>query len=193
MSTTRYKKKSKEFHEAISKLFARNGYHATSIRDIATELGINKSTLYHYIGSKEEALFNTINSGMEYAVDTLGKIAAKDILAEERLEEILSFYVRSFCSDPERILLLANEFKHLDKIHQVIVIEKQKQVLKFFKSTLNELASEKKLKDINPAVAIFAFIGMAHHTVNWFKMDGDVGLDELAADFVEIFTKGILK
>ena len=193
MSTTRYKKKSKEFHEAISKLFARNGYHATSIRDIAAELGINKSTLYHYIGSKEEALFNTINSGMEYAVDTLGKIAAKDILAEERLEEILSFYVRSFCSDPERILLLANDFKHLEKTHQVIVIEKQKQVLKFFKSTLNELASEKKLKDINPAVAIFAFIGMAHHTVDWFKMDGEVGLDELAANFVEIFTKGILK
>jgi AcrR family transcriptional regulator len=193
MSTTRYMKKSKEFHEAISKLFARNGYHATSIRDIATQLGINKSTLYHYIGSKEEALFNTINSGMEYAVDTLGKIAAKDLPVEEKLVEILSFYIRSFCSDPERILLLANDFKHLGKTHQVIVIEKQKQVLNFFKTTLNELASEGKLKDVHPTVAIFAFIGMAHHTVNWFKMDGKVGLDELAEDFVEIFTKGLLK
>lgn len=193
MTTTRYREKSKELHEAISKLFARNGYHATSIRDIAAELGINKSTLYHYIGSKEEALFNTINSGMDYAMDTLGKIAAKDSPAEERLVEILSFYVRSFCSDPERILLLANDFKHLENTHQVIVIEKQKQVLKFFKSTLMELAAEKKLKNINPTVAIFAFIGMAHHTVNWFNLDGEVGLDELAANFVEIFTKGLLK
>ena len=161
MSTSRYMKKSKEFHETISRLFARNGYHATSIRDIATELGINKSTLYHYIGSKEEALFKTIYSGMEYAVNTLGKIAAKDLPAEERLVELLRFYIRSFCSDPERILLLANDFKHLEKNHQLIVIEKQKQVLKFFKTTLNELASEGKLKDVHPTVAIFAFIGMA--------------------------------
>ena len=193
MSTTRYMKKSKEFHEAISKLFARNGYHGTSIRDIATELGINKSTLYHYIGSKEEALFKMIYSGMEYAVDTLGKIAAMDLPAEQRLVEILRFYIRSFCSDPERILLLANDFKHLEKNHQLIVIEKQKQVLKFFKTTLLELASEGKLKDVHPTVAIFAFIGMAHHTVNWFKKDGEVGLDELAVDFAEIFTKGLLK
>jgi len=193
MATTRFLEKSEEVHESISKLFARNGYDATSIRDIASELAINKSTLYHYIGSKEEALFKTIYSGMEYAVETLSKIAAKDLPPEERLLEILSFYTTRFCGDPERILLLANNFKYLNEKHQLIVTEKQKEVLKFFKTTLNELAKEGKMKDLNPTVAIFAFIGMAHHTANWFKMYGPIKLEELAQTFVEIFTKGILK
>ncbi len=155
------------------------------------ELKINKSTLYHYIGSKEEALFKTIYSGMEYAVEALSKISAKDISSEERLKEILTFYITRFCGDPERILLLTNNFKYLNENHQLIVSEKQKEVLKFFKTTINELEKEGKMKDLNPTIVIFAFIGMAHHTANWFKLDGSIKLDEMAQSFVKIFTEGI--
>jgi hypothetical protein len=130
---------------------------------------------------------------MEYAVETLGKIVAKELTPEERLIEILSFYTNRFCSDPDRILLLENNFKHLNKNHQFIVVEKQKEVLKFFKTAINEVSKEGKMKDINPTIAIFAFIGMAHHTANWFNLDGPIKLDELARTYVEIFTKGILK
>lgn len=193
MASDQYIKKAEEMHEAISKLFARKGYHATSIREIASHLGVNKSTLYHYIGSKEKALFTIIYSGMLFAVETLQKIAALDCPAEDRLKEILHFYTRRYCSDPERLLLLANDFKHLDKKHQRLVIEKQRQVVSFFTDILTELESEGKLKEISPTVAAFAYFGMAHHTVNWFKMDGKIGLKQLASNFVEIFTKGVLK
>ena len=193
MTSSRYIKKSEEVHEAISKLFAHKGYSSTSIRDIAAHLGMNKSTLYHYMGNKEKALFTIMYSGMELAVETLKTIASSDLPAEERLKEVLSFYTRRYCSDPERILLLAYDFRNLNETHQRLVIEKQRQVVNLFKGILYELASDGKLKGVRPAVAAFAFFGMAHHTVNWFKMDGSIGLKQLANDFVEIFTRGVFK
>lgn len=45
--------------EAALSLFARQGYHATSVTDIAREAGIAKGLVYNYFASKEE-LLNTI-------------------------------------------------------------------------------------------------------------------------------------
>lgn len=42
--------------ESAIELFARDGYHGTSLRDIAERSGISKSTLLHHIGSKDELL-----------------------------------------------------------------------------------------------------------------------------------------
>jgi len=193
MSTNRYQKKKEAIHEEIARVLARKGYHATSIREIASELNINKSSLYHYIGSKEEALFFIISSGMDEALETLGKIVAKDISAEQRLEELLVFYASRYCQDPERLLLLMNDFKFLSEKHKFVLVEKQKMVLNYFIKALNELAVEGKIKNINTKVAIFAFVGMAHYTVNWYRSGGKVGFEELARNFVEIFTKGIFK
>lgn len=193
MSNTRYQEKKEAIHEEIAKVFARKGYHATSIREIASELKINKSSLYHYIGSKEEALFYIVSSGMDEALETLGKIVAKGISAKERFEELLEFYANRYCRDPERLLLLMNDVKFLNDSHKLVLVEKQKMVMNYFARALNELAAEDKIKNINTKVALFAFVGMAHYTVNWYRNDGEVGFDELAKNFVEIFTKGIFK
>lgn len=49
------------------------------------------------------------------------------------------------------------------------------------------------MKDISPTVATFAFFGMVHYTVKWYRKEGPIGLDELANSFSEILTKGILR
>jgi hypothetical protein len=49
------------------------------------------------------------------------------------------------------------------------------------------------MKDINTTVAAFAFFGMVHYSIKWYRRDGEVDVDGLAESFVEIFTRGILK
>lgn len=193
MSGGKFMKKSEEVHEVICRLFARKGYHATSVRDIGRELNMNKSSLYYYIGSKEGALFKIINDRMDYAVENLVEIVAKELPPEDKLIEVLDFYTRHYCRDPEGLTLLINEFHFLEKDHRLILVEKQKHILKLLNSILKELAQKGSFKSIDPTVAIFAFLGMAHYTVKWYDRDGPVGVDELASTFVEIFTRGILR
>jgi hypothetical protein len=61
------------------------------------------------------------------------------------------------------------------------------------KSILKEVAEEGKMREIDPGVATFAFFGMVHYTIKWYRKDGPISLGELARLFVEIFTKGILR
>jgi len=183
--------KSQEIDSVIARLFAFKGYHSTSMREIAAELGMNQSSLYHYFKSKEEILFRLMNDAIDNVLAILKKICAADLPPEEKLKKVLGFYCRYYAGDQERLILLVNEMNSLDKKHRHILVDKQRQYVHIIKSILKELVAQDKLKKIHPSVAVFAFFGMVHYTIKWYREEGPVGLDELADSFSEILTKGI--
>src|SRR6202171_2497911 len=58
------------------RLFKEKGYHATSMRDIASEVGINKGSLYSYIRSKEDLLVPVFEQAMGVLLAQIEQITA---------------------------------------------------------------------------------------------------------------------
>ena len=193
MSRPKNLQKSQELYRVIARLFACRGYHATSMREIAHELGMNKSSLYHYFTSKEDILFKLMNDAMDDALATLQEICVTDISPEEKLKKVLGFYTQYYAGDQERIILLVNEMNSLNDESRSLLTQKQRHYVQLIQSILKELAEHGKMKRIDPAIATFAFFGMVHYTVKWYHKDGPVPLDQLAQMFIEIFNTGILR
>src|SRR5215207_8995861 len=75
---------------AALRLFRDKGYHATSMRDIAAEVGINKGSLYSYIRSKEDLLIPFFERAMGLLLAEIEAISADDSLTPtERLKRAL--------------------------------------------------------------------------------------------------------
>ena len=193
MPKAKNQKKRDEIQRSIAHLFARKGYHSTSMRDIARELNMNASSLYHYFKGKEDMLFQLMNDAMDEALVTIEEICGADILPEEKLDRVLVYYAKYFAGDLEREILLVNEMTSLKGEFRRILLEKQRRYLHLIRSILDELVSRGKMKEMNTTVALFAFFGMVHYTIKWYDKEGFVGLDELADTFMEIFTRGIIK
>lgn len=193
MSRPKSLEKKNEIHRVIARLFAYKGYHHTSMRKIARELGMNQSSLYHYFMSKEDVLFRLMNDAMDDVLVKLEEICASGLSAEAKLKKVLHSYIRSYAGDQERLILLVNEMNSLTDTNRLILVERQRQYVKLIKSILKELVDEDKMKEIDASVATFAFFGMVHYTIKWYHENGPITLGELAKLFVEIFTKGILK
>jgi len=185
--------KIEEIRRVTAHLFARKGYHTTSMREIARELGMDKSSLYHYFKSKEELLFKLANDAIDDCLTTLEQICSADIPPEDKLKKVLRFYILYYAGDQEGLILMANELNSLNEEYRSILIKKERRYVELIKDILNKLADQGKIKHIHSSIATFAFFGMVHYTINWYHREGSVGLDELADLFVEIFTKGILK
>ena len=192
MPRPRNLQKTEEIYQVIARLFAYRGYHSTSMREIARELGMNQSSLYHYFASKQDILFTLMNDAMDDVLAILEEISSTDLLPEDRLNRVLSFYTQYYAGDQERLILLINEMNSLNEEYRSILVGKQRQYVQLIKSILEELAAQDKIKQIDPAIATFAFFGMVHYTIKWYHKDGPVSLDQLANAFVEIFTKGVL-
>jgi TetR/AcrR family transcriptional regulator, cholesterol catabolism regulator len=193
MPRPRNLQKTEEIYQVIARLFAYRGYHSTSMREIARELGMNQSSLYHYFASKQDILFTLMNDAMDDVLAILEEISSTDLLPEDRLNRVLSFYTQYYAGDQERLILLINEMNSLNEEYRSILVGKQRQYVQLIKSILEELAAQDKIKQIDPAIATFAFFGMVHYTIKWYHKDGPVSLDQLANAFVEIFTKGVLR
>ena len=183
--------KSKKIQSVIAGLFARNGYHSTSMREIARELGMNASSLYHYMKSKEEILFRLMNDAIDDALVTMEEICAADLTPEDKLDRVLEFYIRYYAGDQDRLILLVNEMNALNNDYRKILVDKQRRYVNLIRSILKELAQDREMKPIDPTIATFAFFGMVHYTIKWYHKDGPIGLNELAHGFLEIFTQGI--
>ena len=185
--------KREEIYQIIARLFAHEGYHSTSVRDIARELGMNQSSLYHYFHGKEDMLFKLMNDAMDGALATIEEICAAAISPEDKLTRVLGYYTRYFAGNQDREILLVNEMTSLNGEYHRILIEKQSRYVHLIRSILDELAEQGKMKSMDTTIAVFAFFGMVHYTIKWYHKDGPFNLDELANSFLKIFTRGILE
>jgi len=192
MARSKSLEKENEIHRVVARLFAYRGYHHTSMREIARELGMNQSSLYHYFTSKEDILFRLMDNAMDEVLGELEEIYAKDLSAEDKLKKVLHSYIRSYAGDQDRLILLVNEMNSLTESSRFILVDKQRQYVRLIKSILKGMFEQEKMREIDPAVSTFAFFGMVHYTIKWYHKDGPITVDELARLFVEIFTKGIL-
>lgn len=193
MARPRNLERAAQIKDTVSRLFAEKGYHATSMRDVGNEIGMSKSSMYNYFKSKEDILFHLMNDAMDEALETLRDICRADHSPEEKLNAVLDFYACYYAGDQDRLTLLVNELPSLSGEHQEIIKRKDRDYVKLIRSILDELTEAGQMKAIHPTVATFAFFGMVHYTIKWYKKEGVVSPGELARFFVEIFTKGILK
>jgi AcrR family transcriptional regulator len=86
--------------EVATELFYRQGYDATSMQDIATAAGLNKSSLYHHIRSKEELLDGIVQRAFGGLNDSLGQAESSAAGPGERVMQAFTGAVRTALADP---------------------------------------------------------------------------------------------
>jgi AcrR family transcriptional regulator len=193
MSRPRSSEKLQEIERVSAQLFAHNGYHRTTMRDIARALQMNQASLYHYFPGKENILFKLMNDAMDDAMAVLQEICAEKRPPEEKLRAVLQFYTRHYAGDQERLILLVNEGSALPEAKRQVLVEKERRYVRLFKGLFQELSDTNRMKAVSPSIATFAFFGMVHYTIKWYRKDGPMAPDGLAQSFAEILLGGVLQ
>jgi AcrR family transcriptional regulator len=185
-------RRSQEVFEAAARLFAQRGYSRTSIRDLAEELGLQKSSLYHYFDSKEDLLHRLLDDIMEQALTRIEKLCAQPLPPLDKLAAFMRLYTHVYAGDRARLTLLVNELDCLPPERRDQVVAKQRRYVAAIKGILAELREAGLLRDLPLPVLVFAFFGMVHYTPKWYSPDGPVSPDELGGVFEQIFCHGAL-
>lgn len=84
--------KKEEIVKAAVKRFVKHGLHKTTLQEIARDLRIGKSSIYHYFASKEELFLGAIEDQIEvYLEDIRNIFNNEDISLQERFQHYFSF------------------------------------------------------------------------------------------------------
>jgi TetR/AcrR family fatty acid metabolism transcriptional regulator len=115
--------------DAAVRVFARRGFHACRVSDIADEAGVAYGLVYHYFGSKDSVLDTLFLERWNVMLDVIAEIDAAEspASAREKLYAIASFIVDSYRHDPDLMKVIivdvtraANSFgqTHLARIRE---------------------------------------------------------------------------
>jgi AcrR family transcriptional regulator len=117
--------KRRQILDAAVRTFARQGFHACRVADIADEAGVAYGLLYHYFKSKDEVLDTLFLERWTVMLDVIRDVDRQSIAPREKLAAIASFIIESYRHDPELMKVIivevtraANTFglRHLEEI-----------------------------------------------------------------------------
>jgi AcrR family transcriptional regulator len=113
--------------DAAVRVFARQGFHACRVADIADEAGVAYGLVYHYFDSKDEVLDVLFLERWNVMLDLIREVDAQELPVREKLGAIASFIIDSYRHDPDLMKVIivevtraANSFgnTHIDTIRE---------------------------------------------------------------------------
>lgn len=147
--------------EAGRKLFARQGFHATGMRDIAKLANVSIGSLYHYFRSKDELFLAVVRRAFEERLAQARELMRQGLPAPEILRQVLTRYFAGLAEEPETAQLLsrvwAPEEPALWKKLGVLLEEYAQAIA----ALLEEASKSGAIRPIHPLLAAYALLGMA--------------------------------
>ena len=169
------------------------GYEATSMNDIADAVGLTKAGLYHYIRGKEQLLFEIMNFAMDMVDEDVIAPARTISDPEERLSTMIERHARRILEVGGAVTILLEEMAALTPAHQRTVRNRKRTYFELVRQTLEQLAADGKLRDVNPTVATFSLFGMILWISRWYRRDGKLPPQEVLRDFHRLALSAVLR
>lgn len=164
--------------DTAAELFWRQGYHATTMRQIAAGVGIKAASLYNHFESKQELLFRIAYDTMSEMYEAVMASMASADKPEERLRAFVRAHT-SYCIVERYRARVADELRDLEphNLEAVITIRDRYELV--LRQILKELdAGTGRVSDV--AVTANALATMASQVSTWYREDGRLGPAEIA-------------
>jgi AcrR family transcriptional regulator len=125
--------------ETAISLFSVRGFHGTSIRHIANEMGISLSNIYHHFGNKEGVLLAILEQASERLVSELKKASEQDLPPIAKLKRLIETHLELCASYTEETKIFFLDEEHLSKKGRKSTAIFSVKSMDFIKSVLQEL------------------------------------------------------
>ena len=182
--------------QAAHELFVRQGYHGTSMRQIAKKAGIALGGLYNHFDSKEDVFKEVFLEYHPYREVLPAVVAARGNTIEELLRDTVTRMITALQDRPKFMNLMFIEVVEFDSVHaRELFASMLPQIVEVVQRTLGE--GRDQLRPIPLMMLIRAFFGMFFSyflTEIIFAEASPPEFRENTIDYlIDIFLHGVLK
>lgn len=178
--------------ERAAQLICEQGYDGTSMQQIALACGLTKPGLYHYVESKEDLLGGIMSHGMDvFEQQVLEPVQQiEDPLA--RLEECMRRNVLLCTRGWSRhTTVILHETQTLRNAAGRAINARKKKYVAFLETSIAEAIARGQIRKVDPTIAAFSFLGTVLWIYKWFRRDGRLTDDAIAAGMIDVFFNGL--
>jgi len=176
--------------EQSARLIYQHGFESTSMQQIADACGLTKAGIYHYIKTKEELVVAIMHYGMDLFEEEIYQKVVDIQDPVERLRMAMMRNIKLTLSRKE-VAVILNEPQTLPRAAQRELNARRRQYVTLLETTFREAIERGQIRSIDPTVATFSFLGIILWTPNWYRADGRLSMEQLAAEAFDLFFRGL--
>ena len=183
--------------KAAADLFARRGYTAATLNEVASASGVSKATLYHYFSDKHALLEDIVRSHVARLQGIAAEADGPPVelpgstqgTAEARLRSLVRRFMQAYADAQSEHRVLTEDVKFLDERAREAVLDGQRQVVAAFAQGIAACRPDLRA-ELHKPMAMLLF-GMINWTFTWLRPDGVLTYADLGDIVADLFFGGL--
>ena len=182
----------KRLIEVAIDLFSRKGFKGTSIRDIAAEMGMTSSNIYHHFGTKEGVLRAIERQTLEPITREFRRIASLDLPPLDRFSMLIKAHLAYLNQHRKESLIFSTINEETFPADRKDLNKKfQTETFFIYRSEIERVLSSMG-KQGNSTVAAFSTLGSIIWFLRWYRPQGENSFDEVVNSIIKYILYGII-
>ncbi|NPD20676.1 TetR/AcrR family transcriptional regulator [Alterinioella nitratireducens] len=174
--------------DAALRLFARHGFAAVSMRQIAAEVGVQAGALYLYTPDKQTLLFDLMRDHLE---DLLASWQVPEGSAVDQLEAFCRHHIRYHLDRPELVFIAYMELRNLEPENFAVIEALRRQYEDRLEMILRAGQAARSFDLPDSKLAALAIIAMLTGVNTWYREGGRLARGDIEAIYWDMVRKAV--
>ncbi|MGZ6297687.1 MAG: TetR/AcrR family transcriptional regulator [Candidatus Limnocylindrales bacterium] len=179
-------------HEAATRLFRQRGFHATSMQDLAEDLGMNRGSLYHYIEAKDDLLWAIVNGAMERLDGAVRPILEGPDPIPERLTRAIAAHLGFAAEHGDELALIQIELRALAPDRRETLVGQRDAYEAAWREAIRQGVADGSIRPVDVRLASIAILSVCNWFTQWYRPDGPLDVPAIGQEFAGLFLDGLL-
>ena len=177
--------------QSAERLFARHGYAAVSMRQLASDVGVQVGTIYNYTKDKQALLFAIMSEHMTELLQAWSR-EGQSTAPIDQLSQFLNFHLDYHLARRDAVFIAYMELRNLDAANFAQIETLRRQYEDALERILIAGKNAKAFDIADTRITTLAIIGMLTEVVTWYRPDGRLKLDEVKSRYREMVLRMVM-
>ena len=173
-----------------AELFARRGYPATSMNEVAEACGLSKPTIYHYFRDKYNLLVHIADGHVSRLHALVEEVEGQHLEPEARLRELIHRFVEEYAEALHAHRVLTEDVRFLQPEDSERILGKERAVVAVFARAVAQMRPDTEAAGLAKALTMLLF-GMINWMFTWLRPDGNLDYEAMAPIVADLFFGGV--
>lgn len=174
-----------------AKLFREKGFTATSMRDLAENVGVEAASLYNHINSKAEILQEICFKVANKFMAQIAGVEAEQASAIDKVESILRFQIQQMVNHYEEVYVSDREWKHLIDPYLSNIQNQRRAYRQRMASIIQDGIRRQEIRDIDAPTAVLIMLHAVSGIESWHRSRQKISGQLLEDNMVMILVNGL--
>jgi AcrR family transcriptional regulator len=173
-----------------ARLFARRGYTATTMNEVAEACGVSKPSLYHYVRDKQQLLVEIAETHIARLEALVEEVVVETHAPEQRVRRLIAAFLAVYAGAQAEHRVLTEDVRFLQPADRRRILDGERKVVAAFADAIAQARPELRGAGLDKPLTMLLF-GMMNWMFTWLKPRGALTHAEMAPIVADLFFGGL--